>query len=188
MEWLSVVIIAAVIFCAPVLFMWYRRRKAERSYLRKIDRRVKNELLSREGSNVIGGEVMAMVKGYILRSHALTLVIAEVLFIGVSVLGAGEVLPIVVALPVIATAVSAAVKLHGLSDGHELIKVKAFVFRKSSWEISAAYYDMQRLEYRVFTQGTLFENIDSSVQAGKYVNLIVRRKENGYHVVRVLMF
>lgn len=188
MERLIVVTLAAVIFCAPVLFMWYRRRKAERSYLRKIDQRVKNELLSREDSNAISGDVMAMVKGHILRSHALTLLIAEVLFIGVSVLGGGEVLILAVTLPLIVTAVSAAVKLNSLSDGPELIKVKAFVFRKGAWEISVAYYDMQRLEYRVFTQSTLFENIDSSIQAGKYVNLIVRRKENGYHVIRVLMF
>lgn len=183
-----IALFTAVIIGAPLLAVRYARARADRRCLKKLDQRVKNELLSREGGSIIGADVMAMVKGHILRSHALFLLIAEVMFVGVSLLGGGEVLFAAVVLPLIATAVSAAVKLHGLADSSALIKVKAFVFRQGRWAISAAYYDMQRLEYRVFTQGTLFEDIDSTVTAGKYVNLIVRRKARGYRVVRILRF
>ena len=188
MEGLIIVGFAAVIIGVPVLAMRYARVRAARNYIRKIDQRVKNELLSRESNGAIGEDVMAMVKGHILRSDMITLLIAEVLFIGVSVVGGGGVPAVVVGLPLILTAISVAVKLHGLADRAALIKVRAFVFRKCSWEVSAAYYDMQRLEYRVFTQGTLFENIDSTIRAGEYVNLIVRRTERGYRVVRILRF
>ncbi|MBQ8966165.1 hypothetical protein [Ruminococcus sp.] len=67
------------------------------------------------------------------------------------------------------------------------MKVKAFVFRTSSGEITAAYYDMQRLEYRTFSQKRYFEGADS-IKAGTYVNLIVRRQERGYKAVRILYF
>ena len=74
-----------------------------------------------------------------------------------------------------------------LRDVSSLMKVKAFVFRSRSTDAAAVYYDMQRLGYFIFAQNTTFVS-GTKAEAGRYVNLIVRRSKKRYHPVMILDF
>lgn len=191
MEMLVIALMMAVIFGLPVGGMRYVRYRRCKKYMRRIDQRVKNSLLSSSGYGAVSPDVLAMVKGHILKMHLLAAGIMTVMCVLFSLLiyglsGLRSALCIAV---LFAAAAGARLlwELHGLRDASSLLKVKAFVFMTKGNEATFAYYDMQRLEYRTASRTVYFSG-GARIEAGKYVNLIVRRCEKGYKVIRILSF
>lgn len=186
MEWFVILLFALVIIGLPVFIVRYSRYKSDRKYLRLLDQNIKNELLSGESRGAIADDVMAMVRSYIIRQHLLWAAAMTAVF-GVCALLSDKMMIVCGAVFCCFVIVRMLMKLHGLSDTESLIKVKAFVFRSRSTEAAAVYYDMQRLEYRTYTQSTVFDD-NSRAAAGKYVYLIIRKKESRYQPIMILQF
>lgn len=186
MEWFVILLFAFVIIGLPVFIVRYGRYRSDRKCLRRLEQNIKNELLSSESRGVIADDVMAMIKSYIIRQHLLWVAASAVVF-GACALFTDKMILVCGAVFCCFVIVHMLIRLSGLHDTESLIKVKAFVFRSRSSEDTAVYYDMQRLKYRAYTQSTLFDD-NSRVTAGKYVYLIIRKKESRYQPVMILRF
>ncbi len=180
------VLLGLIIFVLPFAIMRYHRYSADKKCLRKLDMRIKDELISSENRGAIDPTVMAMVKGHILKIRLLWCGIALTIF-GFSAI-MWDFLLVFGALPICAAAIADMLcRLFRLRDVSSLMKVKAFVFRSRSTDAAAVYYDMQRLGYFIFAQNTTFVS-GTKAEAGRYVNLIVRRSKKRYHPVMILDF
>ncbi len=191
METLTAAVFLTALVVLPVLGVRYHRFLRNKKHLRKISQRVKNELLSQTDGTAVSPEVLAMVKGHILKSDlVLAGIMGAMCLLFLFFLNEWQMWQAAVYVMVLFTAATGlhfAYDLFCLRDAPALMKVRAFVFMTRSNEATFAYYDMQRLEYRAVTKSLFFEG-NARVQAGEYVNLIVRRKERGYKVIRVLTF
>lgn len=186
MEYVIPVFLSLIIFVLPVVAMKYHRYRKDKKWLRKLDMRVKDELISSTSRGAIDPMVMAMVKGHIVKTRLLWCGIALAIF-GFAAL-IWDFLLILGAVPICGVVTADMLyRLFGLRDVSTLMKVKAFVFRTRSSDAAAVYYDMQRLGYRTFAQSTMFVS-GTKAEAGRYVYLIVRRSEKSYHPVMILDF
>ena len=86
-----------------------------------------------------------------------------------------------------ATGLHFAYDLFCLRDAPALMKVKAFVFMTHGDNVTFIYYDMQKLEYCATSRNVMFSG-RANIREGNYVNIIVRNRQNGYKVIRVLTF
>ena len=174
-----------IIGMPPTTFKLYRYRK-DKKYLRMLDMRIKNELISSESRGIIDSTVMGMVKGHIVKQRLIVCAITLAIF-GYAALTWGLVY-LLGAVPICGAVLTDMMyKLYKLRDASSLMKVKAFVFKSRRSDATAAYYDMKRLEYRTFTQNTFYVS-GTKAEAGKYVNLIVRCSRNSYSPVMILNF
>ncbi|MDE6789781.1 MAG: hypothetical protein K2J47_10750, partial [Ruminococcus sp.] len=94
---------------------------------------------------------------------------------------------IILAVMLIFFTVKTIYEYRRISNPEKLTKIIGFVFRKKGYQLSIVYYDVQKLEYRIFSHNTFFSNADFAVP-GKLVNLIGVRKKSKVRIIRLLSF
>lgn len=175
----------------PVGILSLRDNLRLRKYMRQIDQRVKNELLSQSGYGAVTPDVLAMVKGHILKSNlVLAGIMGAMCLLFLFFLNEWQMWQAAVYVMVLFTAATGlhfAYDLFCLRDAPALMKVKAFVFMTHGDNVTFIYYDMQKLEYCATSRNVMFSG-RANIRAGNYVNIIVRKRQNGYKVIRVLTF
>lgn len=190
-----VILWLAVIFVTPVLSVRYIRYRRNLKYKRQISLDVKNRLISSKNYGELGKDVLFAVKQTLLRSSVIESMIITGFFAVVII---AELLRHVDRLAIMCTvgayilvllifAVRYIFGILRLSIPQKLIKIKGFVFRKDSNGFSVIYYDMPKMEYRIFTQSTFIKGEELAVP-GNFVNLIGIRKKGKVKIIRMLSF
>lgn len=185
----------AVIFVTPVLAVRYIRYRRSRKYKKEISTDVKKRLISSENYGELGKDVLSAVKQTLLRNSVIESLIITGFFAVVII---AELLSKTERLAIMCTigayisvllifAVRYIFAVSRLSTSQKLIKVKGFVFQKSSQEFSVIYYDMPKMEYRIFSQSTFIRSEELAVP-GNFVNLIGIRKKRKVKIIRILSF
>ena len=191
METLTAAVFLTALVVLPVLGVRYHRFLRNKKHLRKISQRVKNELLSQSGYGAVTPDVLAMVKGHILKSDlVLAGIMGAMCLLFLFILNEWQMWQAAVYVMVLFTAATGlhfAYDLYCLRDAPALMKVKAFVFMTHGNKVTFIYYDMQKLEYCAASRNVMFSG-RANIRAGNYVNIIVRKRQNGYKVIRVLTF
>ncbi|WP_294490241.1 hypothetical protein [uncultured Ruminococcus sp.] len=191
METLTAAVFLTALVVLPVLGVRYHRFLRNKKHLRKISQRVKNELLSQSGYGAVTPDVLAMVKGHILKSDlVLAGIMGAMCLLFLFFLNEWQMWQAAVYVMVLFTAATGlhfAYDLFCLRDAPALMKVKAFVFMTHGNKVTFIYYDMQKLEYCAESRNVMFSG-RANIRAGNYVNIIVRKRQNGYKVIRVLTF
>lgn len=185
----------AVIFVIPVLAVRYIRYRRNLKYKRQISLDVKNKLISSKNYGELGKEVLFAVKQTLLRNSVIESLIITGFFAFVIVaelLGKTDRITIMCTIGayIIILLIFAARYIFAvlrLSTTEKLIKIKGFVFRKNSQEFSVIYYDMPKMEYRIFSQRTFIKSEELAVP-GTFVNLIGIRRKRKVKIIRILSF
>lgn len=190
-----VIILTALIIAMPFAVLKYIRFRRNLKYKRQISSDVKKRLITADNYGEIGKDVLSAVKQTLLcrciaESVIITGFFAVVIIVGL--LSKTERLAIMCTIVayisvLLIFAVRHIFGILSLSAPQKLIKVKGFVFQKSSQEFSVIYYDMPKMEYRIFTQGTFIRSEKLAVP-GNFVNLIGIRRKNKVKIIRILSF
>lgn len=173
----------------------YIRYRRSRKYKKEISTDVKKRLISSENYGELGKDVLSAVKQTLLRNCIAESMIITGFFAVVIIaelLGKTDRLTIMCTIGayIIVLLIFAIRYIFGilrLSTTKKLIKIKGFVFLKSSQEFSVIYYDMPKMEYRIFTQSTFIRSEELAVP-GNFVNLIGIRKKRKVKIIRILSF
>lgn len=181
----------SIIIGLPIAIMFYYNYRKECDDIKKISLDVKNSLTKKNSYSEISRETLVLVKASIIKKFILkTLVYAGVSFIYILLFVKREILLYFVAILAVALVLLTAKTIYEyrcISNPEKLTKIIGFVFRKKGYQLSIAYYDIQKLKYRVFYHNTFFSDADFAVP-GKLVNLIGIRKKLGVHIIRLLSF
>ena len=190
-----VIILTALIIAMPFAVLKYIRFRRNLKYKRQISSDVKKRLITADNYSEIGKDALSAVKQTLLcrciaESVIITGFFAVVIIVGL--LSKTERLAIICTMVayisvLLIFAVRHIFGILSLSTPQKLIKVKGFVFKKSSQEISVIYYDMPKMEYRIFTQSTFIRSEELAVP-GNFVNLIGIRRKNKVKIIRILSF
>ncbi|MBQ8966164.1 hypothetical protein [Ruminococcus sp.] len=120
MTFLAVMLMLAAIIGLPVGGAVYLRHRRDKKLLRKISVQVKNDLLSPSGYGQISPDVMAMIKGHMLKSHVFFTVISWAVLAVIGLIGRRRVYLSVLADAALVFAAAAAIHLafalHTLAD------------------------------------------------------------------------
>lgn len=192
---LYAVIFILIIVLSPLLVLKLIRDRRNLKYKRQISLDVKNKLISSKNYGELGKNVLFAVKQTLFRSSVIESMIITGFFAVVLIaelLGHIDRLTIMCTIGtyIIILLIFAARYIFSilrLSTPQKLIKIKGFVFRKSSHEFSVIYYDMPKMEYRIFTQSTFIKDEELAVP-GTFVNLIGIRTDKKVKIIRMLSF
>lgn len=190
-----VIIWTALIIAVPVAAVRYIRYRRNLKYKREISADVKKRLISSENYGELGKDVLFAVKQTLLRNSVIESLIITGFFAVVII---AELLKKTDRLTIMCTigayiivllifAVRYIFGILRLSTTKKLIKIRGFVFRKDSNGFSVIYYDMPKMEYRIFTQSTFIKSEELAVP-GNFVNLIGIRKSKKVKIIRILSF
>ena len=190
-----VIIWTALILAVPFAGLKYIRYRRNQKYKREISSDVKKRLISSENYGELGKNVLFAVKQTLLRNGLIESMIITGFFAVVII---AELLRKADSLAIMCTigayivvllifAVRCICGISRLSTTKELIKIKGFVFRRDSNGFSVLYYDMTKMEYRIFTQDTLIRSEELAVP-GNFVNLIGIRQKGKVKIIRILSF
>lgn len=190
-----VIIWTALIIAVPFAVLKYIRYRRNLKYKREISLDVKKRLISSENYGELGKDVLSAVKQTLLRNCIAESVIITGFFAVVIIaelLRKNDKLTIMYTigayiLVLLIFAVRYIFGILRLSTTKNLIKIKGFVFQKSSQEFFVIYYDMPKMEYRIFTQGTFIRS-EALAVPGNFVNLIGIRKKRKVKIIRILSF
>lgn len=192
----AALLLLAVIFIAPFGLMHYLRYRRDKAVMRKISLDVKNDLLKSGSYSEISDSTLRLVRsGVIGKGIASAIIyiamiilynIAAVFFMK-AYIGDAVIVILMSAALLLVYAASVFVSLIRLSRRDGLIKIKGFVCRKSNYEMLTVYYDMEKLRYRVYHCGLIFDKIHNA-EPGRYVNLIAVRSRHKVRIIRILTF
>lgn len=181
----------SVIIGLPTALLFYFRYRKERDYIKKISLDVKNSLTKKNSYSEISKETLILVKtGIIKKFIAKTSVYTGVSFIYIILFVKREIIlyfAIILAVVLIFITVKTIYEYQRISNPENLTKIIGFVFRKKGYWLSIVYYDLQKMDYRIFSHNTFFSNTDFAV-LGKLVNLIGIRKKSKVRIIRLLSF
>ena len=189
-----IIICWVLIIGAPVLGLRLKHKREFLKYRRRISQDVKNRLISSDNYQPVDPGILRMVKAELVRQS----LVGSLLFIAVTAAVAVlfyewrkepeifTVLGLLSAAVLVFFIARAAVGIIRLSSG-ELVKVKAFVFRRKGWEKTVIYYDMPRMDYRFFGQNSFLMK-DDQAELGSFVNLIGIKTKRRVKIIRILSF
>lgn len=171
--------------------MFYFRYRKEHDDIKKIGLDVKNSLTKKNSYGEISKETLILVKvGIIKKFIVKTSVYLGISFIYILLFVKREIIlyfVIILAAILIFLALKTIYEYRCISNPEKLTKIIGFVFRKKGYQLSIVYYDVQKLEYRIFSHNTFFSDTDFAVP-GKLVNLIGIRKKSKVYIIRLLSF
>ncbi len=181
----------ALITGLPVGLTWYIKNKKKQEYIRKIDLKVKNSLLTKDSYSRINPDTVRLVKNSLIRNFIVKISLyTAVLYAYAFLFAEKETIIYFIIISVILTIFLIFKILYDIkkiSETEGLIKIKGFLFREKGWQRSVIYYDMKKLEYRIFSYNTFFAN-NYSADLGSFVNLIAIRKKSKVKIIRLLSF
>lgn len=190
-----VIIRTALIIAVPFAVLKYIRYRRNRKYKREISADVKKRLISSENYGELGKDVLSAVKQTLIRNSIVESLIITGFFAVVIIaelLRKTDRLTIMCTIGayIIVLLIFAVRYIYGisrLSTTKKLIKIKGFVFRRDSNGFSVIYYDIPKMEYRIFTQSTFIRSEELAVP-GNFVNLIGIRQKGKVKIIRILSF
>ena len=189
-----VIICWVIIIGAPVLGLRLKHKREFLKYRRRISQDVKNRLISSDNYQPVDPGILRMVKAETVRQSlvgtllftAVTAVVAMLFYIWRKETEIFAVLGLLAGAVVIFFAARAVIIIFRLSSG-ELIKVKAFVFRRKGWEKTVIYYDMPRMDYRFFGQNSFLQR-EGQAELGTFVYLIGIKTKRRVKIILILSF
>ncbi|MDE5582327.1 MAG: hypothetical protein K2J08_01295 [Ruminococcus sp.] len=181
----------ALITGLPVGLMHYIRKIKEQKYIRKIDLKVKNNLLAKDSYSKINPDTVRLVKNSLIRNFIVRISLYTAVLYAYAFLFAEKETIIYFIIISVIIAIFLIFKIlydiKKISETESLIKIKGFLFREKGWQRSVIYYDMKKLKYRIFSYNTFFTN-NYSADLGSFVNLIAIRKKSKVKIIRLLSF
>ena len=168
----------------------------ERKYRRKVSLDVRKRLITAENYSALDNSTLLLMKNDIFNRHMRALLIClpfMAIILLIAALKHSEpivYLSIVLAFTFIGSLiiVKYLTEISRLSSAKEFVKIKGFIFREVvGHEYSVMYYDMVKLDYRVFRQD-IFLHQAQSAHLGEFVTLIGVRTPKKVKIVRILTF
>ncbi len=185
-----------IIFVLPFVCLRLYHVHQDKKYRRKVSLDVRKRLITAENYSVLDKNTLLLMKHDIFIRHIRSLLIC-LPFMVICLLAAAfrhceytVYLCIVLAFAVIAVliALKYLTEILRLSSAREFVKIKGFIFREVvGHEYSVLYYDMVKLDYRVFRQD-IYLHQAASVRLGEFVNLIGIRTDRKVKIIRILSF
>lgn len=168
----------------------------ERKYRRKVSLDVRKRLITAENYSALDNNTLLLMKNDIFNRHMRSILIClpfMAVCLVIAFLNHCEYtvyLCIVLAFGVIAglIAVKYITEIIWLSPAKEFVKIKGFIFREVvGHEYSVMYYDMVKLDYRVFRQD-IYLHQAGAARLGEFVTLIGVRTPKKVKIIRILTF
>lgn len=185
-----------IIIGLPVLGLRLYHVNQDKKYRRKVSLDVRKRLITAENYSVLDNNTLLLMKRDIFIRHIRALLIClpfMVICLAAAAFKRCEYtvyLCIILAFALIAVliAVKYLTEIIRLSSAKEFVKIKGFIFREVvGHEYSVMYYDMVKLDYRVFRQDTFLHQA-ASARLGEFVNLIGIRTDRKVKIIRILSF
>lgn len=185
-----------IFVCLIVLGLKLHHTYIERKYRRKVSLDVRKRLITAENYSVLDNNTLLLMKNDIFNRHLRALLICLPFMTIILLIAALKhcesivYLSIVLAFAFIAALiiVKYLTEISRLSSAKEFVKIKGFIFREVVGnEYAVMYYDMVKLDYRVFRQD-IFLHQAHSAQLGEFVTLIGVRTDKKVKVIRILSF
>ena len=188
------VVIAALGELLSIPIINFRRYRSFRkpNFRREVSLEVKKRLITADNYGSLSSDTLKLVKRDIIRNHLVTIAVIAAFVIVLTIAAAimhGEpaLITSILSFGAATAFMSLAYRLLRLSPAGRLVKVKGFVFGMNSSMVCVMYYDMPRMDYRIFTQNTPLRT-PSAAQLGEFVNLIGVKTKRRVRIIRILSF
>ena len=179
-----------IIFGLPLLLLKLRHLRQNQKGRKEAGLDVKKRLITAENYSALDPNVLMLMKSDIFIRHMRELLLCIPVMALLKHSESAVYISIVSAFGIIAAIIvfGCLSDMRSLSSRKDFIKIKGFVFGQiGTNELLVLYYDMEKLDYRVFRQNIWRHKADAA-QLGSFVNLIGIRTAKRVKIIRILSF